>query len=290
MVDAKQITQGLRGKWYGHYGSAPCPVCQPDKRKGQNALTLSDGDAGRLLAHCKKSGCAFCDILAAAGFTSANFTTPDPPTETLRREQRHADIAKRATRAHQLWQDAMPISGSPAETYLRKRGVTCPLPDTLRWLPDIFHGPSGSYCAAMIGRVTTGGIHRTYFTKQGNRVSMSPKMMLGPCSGGAVRLSEAIGPLVVCEGIETGLSLLSGLLSGPHAVWATLSTSGMMGLKLPHRPGDLIIATDSDDSGAGKGAGVQLGHKAYALGWNVSLMAAPSGMDWNDALLSGVTG
>ncbi|MEI4264242.1 DUF7146 domain-containing protein [Roseovarius sp. D0-M9] len=289
MMGPQQITEHLRGKWYGRYGSAPCPVCQPEQRKGQNALTLSEGDAGRLLAHCKKSGCAFGDILAAAGITSADFTNPDPYEEALRRAQRHSDVAKRATRARQLWQDALPISGSPAEAYLRKRGISCPLPNTLRWLPDIFHGPSGSYCAAMIGRVTTGGMHRTYFTKQGNRLSMSPKMMLGPCSGGAVRLSEAIGPLVVCEGIETGLSLLSGLLSGPHAVLAALSTSGMMGLKLPHRPGDLIIATDSDDSGAGKGAGDQLGHTAYALGWNVSMMAAPCGMDWNDALQSGVT-
>ena len=39
--------------------------------------------------------------------------------------------------------------------------------------------------------------------------------MLGPCEGGAVRPSETIGPLVVCEGKETRTSLLSGLLDGP---------------------------------------------------------------------------
>ena len=52
----------------------------------------------------------------------------------------------------------------------------------------------------------TGGIHRTYFEKSGARIEKNAKMMLGPCAGGAVRLSDAThGPLVVCEGIETGL-------------------------------------------------------------------------------------
>jgi hypothetical protein len=35
-----------------------------------------------------------------------------------------------------------------------------------------------------------------------------PKMMLGQASGGAVRLGEAVAglPLILCEGIETGLA------------------------------------------------------------------------------------
>lgn len=106
--------------------------------------------------------------------------------------------------------------------------------------------------------------------------------MMGPCGGGAVRLSGSDGPLVVCEGIETGLSLLSGLLSGPATVWATLSTSGMRALKLPSETGELIIATDGDSPG--REAGEKLASRASALGWNVSLMPAPDGQDWNDVL------
>jgi hypothetical protein len=58
----------------------------------------------------------------------------------------------------------------------------------------------------------------------------------------------------------------------------------MAGLELPRTPHDLIIATDSDDNGAGKMAGNRLAIKAQGLGWNVSLMPAPEGQDWNDAL------
>jgi phage/plasmid primase-like uncharacterized protein len=290
MIDAKKLTQTLGGKWYGRYGCSPCPVCQCEGRKTQNALTLADGIGGKLLLNCKKTGCDYRDIATAAGISHGSYSPPDPETIAKRAaEQREAD-AKRSKQAQRVWMRAQPIAGTIAESYLRGRGITCPLPDTLRWLPETYHGPSSSYCAAMIADVAvTGGIHRTFFTKKGQRLDKSAKMMLGPCSGGAVRLSGAAGPLVVCEGIETGLSLLSGLLIGPHAVWAALSTSGIKGLTLPHKPGDLMIATDSDDSGAGRDAGDTLARTAHALGWNVSLMPAPAGMDWNDALQRGVT-
>ena len=101
-----------------------------------------------------------------------------------------------------------------------------------------------------------------------------------------MRLSEAIGPLVVCEGIETGLSLLSGLMDGRHGVWAALSTSGIKGLSLPPRPGKLIIAADGDEPG--REAAQTLARSAHALGWEVSLMPAPERLDWNDVLQGGV--
>lgn len=107
-------------------------------------------------------------------------------------------------------------------------------------------------------------------------------MMQGPCSGGAVALSEAQGPLVVCEGIETGLSLLSGLLGEPAEVWAALSTSGLRALSLPPRPRRLIVAADGDP--AGIEAAKALGDCAHYQGWEVFLWPAPDGQDWNDVL------
>lgn len=76
MTDAKDLTRTLGGKWYRRYGAAPCPVCQPHREKGQNALTLSDGRAG-LLLDCKKSGCDFRDILCAAGITPGSYRRPE---------------------------------------------------------------------------------------------------------------------------------------------------------------------------------------------------------------------
>jgi hypothetical protein len=97
-----------------------------------------------------------------------------------------------------------------------------------------------------------------------------------------VRLSQEPGPLVVAEGIETALSLASGLLREPATVWAALSTSGLRGLRLPAEPGRLAIASDGE--AAGREAAAALAERAAALGWRVSLLPAPDGQDWNDVL------
>lgn len=281
-MTAKNLTAHLGGIWRNGHGQAPCPICQPERRVDQNALSISDSN-GTLLLYCFKSNCQFQEILRAAGmshFATSAHRMGEATHLKTELEYWSAQLAK----AEDIWLSTEPIEGTMAEAYLRGRGISCDIPQTLRFWPDAYHGPTGNWSCAMVAKVEpTGGIHRTFFTKSGERVAKSPKMMLGPCVGGAVRLSQANGPLVVCEGIETGLSLLSGLLNGPANVWAALSTSGMKALELPKFPGELIIATDGDL--AGRQAGNSLGNRACGLGWNVSFMAAPEGLDWNDALI-----
>lgn len=285
MMDAKHLTRDLRGKWYRSYGAAPCPVCQNEGRKGQNALTLADGDGGRLLLNCKKSGCAYRDILAAAGITPGSYMPPDAATIAQRKAEQHKEAMKRAAQAQRLWQEAQPISGSLAETYLRGRGITCPLPETLRFAPACWH-PAAKRLPAMLSFVEVGdgfAVHRTYLRSDGRKAAVEPaKAMLGAVQGGAVRLTDAPGPLVVAEGIETALSLASGLLRAPATIWAALSTSGIRGLRLPADPHWLTIAPDGD--APGRDAAHALAERAHALGWQVALLPAPDGRDWNDIL------
>ena len=287
MTDAQTLTLALRGKWHRRYGVAPCPVCQPEQRRDQDALTLSDGSGG-LLAHCKKLGCGFRDILSAAGVAPGSYSPPDPFLSGRRRAEELAEAQKGAAQALRLWTQAKPIGGTLAEGYLRGRGITCPAPGSLRFAPSCWHASARRF-PALLGLVEGGegfSLHRTYLKPDGSgKAEVEPqKAMLGSVAGGAVRLSGAPGKLVVAEGIETALSLLSGLLTDPATVWAALSTSGIRGLRLPLQPGRLTIATDSDDKGAGKAAGIALAQRAHALGWQVSLLAAPEGQDWNDVI------
>jgi hypothetical protein len=124
------------------------------------------------------------------------------------------------------------------------------------------------------------GVHRTYLAEPGTKLPADAKMMLGPCAGGAVRLSGGSGPLLVAEGIETALSLLSGLQDASLRIWAALSTSGMAGLVLPPDPGELVLAPDGDD--AGRKAANTLADRANSKGWRVRIMHCPDGSDWND--------
>lgn len=287
MTNARELTLALGGKWYRRFGAAPCPVCQPERRKGQNALTLADGRAGRLVLDCKKSGCAFLDILAAAGLRSGDYTSPDAATIAKREAEQRAEDEKRAAQAKRLWQEAQPIAGTVAATYLRGRDITCDLPPTLRFHPETWHGPTARSYPAMVAAVQGSGaaaVHRTYLRADGSGKADldQPKAMLGAVSGGAVRLTDGPGPLVVAEGIETALSLASGLLQRPATVWAALSTSGIRGLRLPGRPGRLTIAPDGDDPG--RAAAHALAERAHGLGWQVAFLDPGDGRDWNDIL------
>jgi len=161
MTDARTLTLDLRGKWHGRYGAAPCPVCQPEAQKGQNALTLADSGNG-LLLNCKRLGCTFRDILTAAGIAPGTITPPDPARLAQREAERRGDAAKRATQARAIWREARPIAGTVAETYLRGRGITCPLPATLRFHPEAWHGPTAKRYPAMVN--PQGGRPQRLFT------------------------------------------------------------------------------------------------------------------------------
>ena len=286
MSDAHTLTNGLKGKWHGRYGVSPCPVCQPERRRDQTALTLADAPDGRLLAHCKKSGCSFRVLAAALGLIAGSFTAPDPAIIAQRETDRRAEAAKKGRQAQALWRGAVPICGTLAETYLRGRGITCALPPSLRFHPACWH-QSAQRLPAMVALVQgcdLPALHRTYLRPDGSgKATVDPaKAMLGSVAGGAVRLTGSHGPLVVAEGIETGLSLACGLLPGPLQVWAALSTSGLRSLRLPAQPGPLIVATDGDEPG--RAAGRSLAERAYSLGWNVSIFQAPDRQDWNDVV------
>ena len=204
------------------------------------------------------------------------------------------DAEKKARQAFALWKEAVPIHGTGAEAYLKGRGISCALPDTLRFHPQAWH-PTAKRVPAMVALIEGGAgfaVHRTYLRPDGHgKAEVTPdKAMLGRVQGGAVRLTQAEtgagaqaeGPLVVAEGIETALSLASGLLARPATLWAALSTSGLKGLHLPADPHRLTIATDGDP--AGRKAGNALATRAAALGWQVSTLPAPDGRDWNDIL------
>ena len=289
MTDAQSITLALKGRWFGSYGLAYCPA---HNNTNTPALSISNGDQGQLLAHCH-SGCDFHDIInslngLALVDSSHRTATVNPAQLANQRLIEKTRQVQLSQQAQSIWESSTSIRGTLAETYLRKRGISCDLPETLRYHGACWH-QSNQKLPALIARVEGAerfAVHRTYLDGQANKAALSPsKAMLGTCKGGAVRLLAGSETLVIAEGIETALSLGSGLLPYPVSVWATLSASGMAGIKLSSKPHQLIIASDSDDKGAGKQAAYSLAQRASALGWEVSLYPAPDGMDWNDYLI-----
>lgn len=283
MTDARHLTHALAGKWFGYYSIAYCPAHDNQRTP---ALSLSNGDDGRLLAKCH-AGCTFPEIIGALrerGLLGPdNFsrlaTLAGASAQKKKTDRAHRERMK--AKALSAWASTEPIRGTLAERYLRARAIRCRLPDPLRFDPVAFH--SGYRVPAMVAAVMVGdehtAIHRTFLKEPGRKADLNPnKKMLGPVKGGAVRLSEASGPLVVAEGIETALSLVDGL---PEAsVWAALSAGNMGEVLLPGAAGDLVIAPDGDQ--VGRAGAVKLADRASALGWAVRIMEPPAEGDWND--------
>ena len=125
------------------------------------------------------------------------------------------------------------------------------------------------------------GIHRTFLRMDGKGKApvTKPKMMIGRCGGGAVRLAPAGPELVLSEGIETGLSVQQAT---NKPVWATLSTSGLHSIILPPEVKTVIIAADADEKG--EEAAQKAAKRFLAEGRTVKIARPPKGMDFNDLL------
>src|SRR5260370_40430498 len=92
------------------------------------------------------------------------------------------------------------------------------------------------------------GEQRTYLKPNGTgKAEVEPnKKALGRVRGCAVHLTAGDPELVLCEGIETGLSILQA--TGLH-VWVALGTSNLAQIELPGFVREIIIAADHDDPG-----------------------------------------
>jgi len=302
-MDARTLTEELRGRWSGSYGSAPCPA--HDDRTP--SLSIKDGDEGRILVKCF-SGCEGREVIDALkrmnlwpGGGDAVRAARNEPTFRERRAKREAkrraDEERRRVYAKRIWDESKPAPGTIVERYLRGRGLR-ETPLSIRYHPGLKHAATGLTLPAMVGAVcawpsrSISGVHRTFLTLDGtNKAPVSGnKMMLGCCCGGAVRLAPSAEEMAVAEGIETALSVQqeSGL-----PTWAGLNTSGIKGMRLPDLPlaSVVTIAADHDciDPKTGKRPGAAAAEKAaerwHAEGRKVRI-ALPDGegRDFNDIL------
>ncbi len=296
MNEAQTLTLALHGVWRGSGGNAPCPICQTEGRRDQNAVSIT-WQNGRLLVCCQKSGCAVFPYLQAQGFIEGRgqqAAPPDPAEAARRRQQEHQKQAQRLAMCKGIFNEARTCEGTIAETYLAEvRGIEGlrfgKIKNTLRFHGNLLHSPSGKHMPAIIAQIRGPngralGIHRTYLRPDGSgKADVTPnKMMLGPSAGGAVRFGPD-GPIIaLAEGIETALSVAR---ASRLTVWATLSTSGLKGLMLPPPPVAEVVIICADNDEAGLSAAESKAGQLEAEGRVVSIIHPPNaGDDFNDVL------
>jgi hypothetical protein len=186
---------------------------------------------------------------------------------------------------------AQPISGTIADAYLRKRGITA-LHDTsaLRFHPRCYYRPDSDspteIWPALIAAVTDlrdniTGVHRTWLDPTGHDKAPvdTPRRAMGHLLGYGVRFGRVSDVMAAGEGIETMLSLRNALPRLP--VVAALSANHLAALLFPGTLRRLYVARDDDP--AGDFAMAALTERAQAAGFEARKLSPALG-DFNEDL------
>ncbi len=198
-----------------------------------------------------------------------------------------AEKLDRSANARAVWERTVTATGTPAENYLRHRGLRLPIPPDIRFacLPCDNLGSLPCLVAAirdLSGEVA--GVQRIWLKDDGwGKADVSkPKRSLGHVKGGAIRLGEldGSGTLIVCEGPEDGLSLLQ-MLDTP--VWVAAGATFLPAMQFPREIRSVVIAADNDV--VGNAEALKAGRTFAARGLNVSIIKPKKGFkDFNDEL------
>ena len=249
--------------------------------KWTDAATGEHGDLLDLIRIASGTGSLRIALAEARGFLS--LPTMSAPTGP--------DVYDRTEAARRLWQRCRAIGGTHAEAYLHARAIhRCRFP-ALRFHPALFHRDGGGVrrLPALVAAVTgadgvLSGVHRTWLDPRSPaKAAVSrPRKALGHVHGHAVQFGEpAAGTLMVGEGIETVLSLLTAV---PDTIAAAALSAGSLGAFAPPAGvSRLVIARDNDPDG--ERAAERLALRCARAGV-AALTVVPEGGDFNDDLVS----
>ena len=281
--------------------NGPCPRCEGRDRFAVFPDFVEHG--GVICRHCHPNGGDGLETLRwlldepfpTVVDRVADFLGADPVATNGTSVANGKPTETKTEAARRMWDSAKPNDpeGRIAE-YLRHRGLEGTVPDDLRYQPKLRHTDETDTFPAIVaciqdvaGRIT--GVHRTFLdpTGPGKAPVAKPKKMLGKASGGAVRLAETLGEtLAIVEGIETGLAVQQATGT---PTWATLSTSGIVAVKIPDSVRSVQIWADQDAHGQGKDAAIKLAQRLHSKGQCVRIFIpdrmidCPS-TDWLDVL------
>ena len=281
-MNAESLTKALGGRWRGSYGEACCPAHE-DRTP---SLSIRDGDGDKLLTHChaRCSPTAVWSALQDRGLVERRGDRP-APRRPARAGRTDPGIPLNRERALEIWRATQPAIGTLAEDYLHGRGITIPIPHTIRYHPAVKHADTGLHLPCMVAATCdvdrhVTGIQRTYLTLYGRKAPLNrPRMALGALTGGAVRLAPTVDRVWLTEGVEDGLALMQ-IMDEP--AWAVLGTSGYKSVVLPDKIKQVILAPDGDN--AGQAVIQEVAHRLAGQGREVRAAKLPAGRDWVDVL------
>jgi hypothetical protein len=261
--------------------------------KWTDAATGDHGDLLDLIRECR--GLRSFRETADEARAFLNLPRPVLPPDRGPSLQRCSPSSEdRIAAARRLFAMSLPIPGTDAESYLRRRGITeLTGVNALRFHPACYYRDQDGIThalPALIASVTDDrgrimGVHRTWLAPGGTgkaRIA-TPRRAMGALLGHGVRFGFDSGTeadvMAAGEGIETMLSLR--IIMPLMPMIAGLSAAHLGALLFPGGLRRLYIAADSD--GAGRAGTERLSHSARESGIEI-LTLRPRFGDFNDDL------
>jgi hypothetical protein len=244
---------GLGLKRIGGELIGACPQCG-----GKDRFAVSIRKQIFLCRGCGRSGdvIAFvqhvdnCDFRTAVQTLGGDERRPIARAKPTAAHHEKEDDREKTKRALGIWDEASEVSGTLAETYLRRRGLEPPEDDeALRFYSPCAFGDTRYPCLIALFRdIVTNeprAIHRIAITVGGILIA---KRMLGRVMGAAVKLdadTDVGQGLVIGEGIET---CLAARMLGLRPCWALGSAGAIRSFPLLGGIDCLTILVDNDEA------------------------------------------
>lgn len=279
---AADIVKRLGGDWSSGGAMCRCPA-HADKSP---SLSVRIGDRS-LLFKCF-AGCDTLDVLRE--IRRMRLGVPTDPN-TARAGPSDYGSSPMVGRALDIWEAAVPISGTVAERYLATRHLEM-WPNVLRFHPrtPLGRGRAVQFRPALIAAIHERGrlvaIQRGFLDSRDSCLARDlekPKRTLARPLGGAVMLSRH-GPILgLAEGVETAMS--AAILLG-IPVWAALGSERLHQITIPNEVTRIILLPDNDAAGRAAVPRAKAAYRARNLA--VGLEWPWDGRnDWNDVLRLG---
>jgi Toprim domain len=272
---------------YGHFDVA-CPECGPSRLSPVNqcrkTLRIWREDSDFATYHCIRCGVKGYAHRDGASSAINLARMASLRAEASARNATHKEEQRRKSNA--LWNASLPADGTIVEAYLTTRGINCAIPSTLRFLTP----SKPNYHPAMIAAFTmpdepepgllqvhddtVGAVHLTFLKLDGSGKADAElnKIVVGSPHGLPIVLAPAndLGGMIVCEGIEDGLSAHEATGLG---VWAAGSASRLPAIAglLPAYVACLTVLVDDD--AAGRANAAKLADGARTRGFYVETLA-----------------
>ncbi len=263
---------------YGTKGSLAVEIAGPRAGRWYDHEAGVGGDGLELIRHHKGLSDAEARRWARDWIGDIQFRSASRPAPQAKVTDHKAVVAE-------IVAGCAAITGSPAEAYLRNRGITVTPPDCIRFRASAYgnHGALVALATDSGGQVLA--LQQIYLTDDGRKaplkvVKRTNKAVDGWSEKAAVRLPGK-APTILCEGVENALSIWQAT---GRETWACLGISNIERAPVP--PGQpVLIAGDGDTPGSKahhqRDEAVRLLRRRDH---DVAVADPPLGMDFNDVL------